>query len=521
MPKTRSEDFSSRALTKNIIFSVITFMLNMFISFYITPTITSRFGEETYGYLKLSNDLTSYAALFSVALNSMASRFIMLERSRGNHAKAQEYFSSVGVANTILAAIFVIPALLCVQYLDRLFEISPAMVFEVKLTYALTFTNFLTQLFFSIFSNCYYITNTLYLQSLRTSQASILNAVTVLSLFFFIGPKLHYVVYGTLAATLFTVAANIFYTRRLTPDLRFHFRDFRFRSVWTILSSGIWNSITQLSNLLTTQLDLLITNIFIGSETMGVLAVAKTVPNVIVNFNATIANVFCPNLMRLYAEGDGEGLKKAAKSAMRFMCLFVTIPNAILLVMGTEFFRLWVPEQPAEVCAAMAVLTVVNSCITGPLHPLYQVFTITNKVRENSLVMICYGFVSLAVIYFLLKTTSLGVYAILVTNLVGSLLVASFYHLPYSAKYIGLSRWAFFPEEGKSLLSFALVSGIALLVRQVIDPGASWLAWFGAAIATAILGFVCNLFLILAKEDRRTLWEKIAGKLGALRGKER
>ena len=178
MPKTRSEDFSSRALTKNIIFSVITFMLNMFISFYITPTITSRFGEETYGYLKLSNDLTSYAALFSVALNSMASRFIMLERSRGNHAKAQEYFSSVGVANTILAAIFVIPALLCVQYLDRLFEISPAMVFEVKLTYALTFTNFLTQLFFSIFSNCYYITNTLYLQSLRTSQASILNAVT-------------------------------------------------------------------------------------------------------------------------------------------------------------------------------------------------------------------------------------------------------------------------------------------------------------------------------------------------------
>ena len=464
MPKTRSEDFSSRALTKNIIFSVITFALNMFISFYITPTITNRFGEETYGYLKLSNDLTSYAALFSVALNSMASRFIMLERSRGNHEKAQEYFSSVGVANTILAAIFVIPALLCVQYLDRLFEISPAMVFEVKLTYALTFTNFLTQLFFSIFSNCYYITNTLYLQSLRTSQASILNAVTVLSLFFFVGPKLHYVVFGTLAATLFTVAANVFYTRRLTPDLHFHFRDFRFRSVWTILSSGIWNSITQLSNLLTTQLDLLITNIFIGPETMGVLAVAKTVPNVIINFNATIANVFCPNLMRLYAEGDAEGLTKAAKSAMRF--------------------------------------------------------TIPNKVRENSLVMICYGFVSLGVIFLLLQYTSLGVYAILGTNLIGSLIVASLYHLPFSARYVGLSRWAFFPEEGKSLLSFALISGVALGVRQFIDPGASWLAWFGAAIATGALGFICNLFLILGKDERRTLRDKIAGKLGALRGKE-
>ena len=109
MAKTQSGDFSSKALAKNVVFSVVTFALNFFISFYITPRIAGQFGSDTYGYLKLANDFASYAALFSIALNSMASRFIMLERARGNTEKARQYFSSVGVANTILALIFVIP----------------------------------------------------------------------------------------------------------------------------------------------------------------------------------------------------------------------------------------------------------------------------------------------------------------------------------------------------------------------------------------------------------------------------
>ncbi len=518
MAKTHSEDFSSRALAKNVAFSVIAFVLNFFISFYITPRITGQFGSDTYGYLKLANDFASYASLFSIALNSMASRFIMLERSRGNTDKARRYFSSVGVANTILALIFVLPAVLCVRYLDTLFEISPALVWEVKLTYALTFTNFILQLFFSIYSNCYYLTNTLYLNSLRLAQAGILNAVTVLSLFFFFQPRLSYVVCGTLAATLFTICANLYYTRKLTPDLVFRFSDFSLRHVWTILSSGIWNSITQLSNLLTNQLNLLITNIFVGAATMGHLSVATTAPNVIINFNATIANVFSPNLMRLYAQEDREGMKQAAKTAMRFMCLFVGLPVAILLTMGTQFFSLWVPTEPAELLRTLAVLTILNSIVTGPLQPIYQIFTITNKVRENSLVMICYGFVYLGVVYVLLKLTSWGVYAILGANLVGSLLVASFYHLPYAAKHIGLSRWAFFPEVGKSLLSFLVASAIGYAASRLFDLS-TWLRWFAAAGGTALLGFVCNLFVVLNREERQMLRGKIFGKLRSVLGK--
>ncbi len=514
MAYSRAEGFNSRALSKNIIFSAVTFGLNTLISFFITPLITGRFGSDVYGYVKLANDFANYASLFSIALNSMASRFIMLEQTRGNQAKAQQYFSSVGVANILLAAIFILPSALCVLFLDTLFEISPLMVGQVKLTFALTFLNFLIQLIFSIYSNCYYLTNTLYLSSLRTSQASILNAATVLTLFVFFEPRISYVVLGTLAATAFTSIANRRASRRLLPELRCRLADFSPRCVWEVLSSGLWNSINNLGQLLASGLDLLITNVFIGPVEMGYLSIAKTVPNVLISFNATIANAFSPNLMRLYAEGDTEGLKDAAKSAMRFMALFVSIPNAILLSMGVDFYELWVPGQPAAMINLLSLLTIINSCITGPMQPLYQIFTITNKVRENALVMISYGFACILCSYTLLRLTNMGVYAVVTVSLVGSLFVATLYHLPFAAKHIGLPRLEFFPEVLKSILSFVLVSALGLGVNALFDLSASWIGWFAGAIGTALCGFALNFFLLLKAPERRRFYGMVRKALG-------
>ena len=150
-----------------------------------------------------------------------------------------------------------------------------------------------------------------------------------------------------------------------------------------VLSTGIWNSITKLSQIFSSGLDLLVTNLLIGATEMGYLSVAKTVPNLVASFNATIASAFSPNMMMLYAHNDIEELARTTKRAMRFMCLFVTVPTAILISMGEEFFRLWVPGQPAKMINILSILTIINSCITVPLQPVYQIFTITKKLRQS------------------------------------------------------------------------------------------------------------------------------------------
>ena len=512
MSNQNNHKLDTKQLTVNLFFSGLAFFLNLFISFFVAPYITKTSGAEAYGYVKLANEFTNYASLFSIALNSMASRFLMLERVRGNREEAQRYFSSISLANIVLSAIIALPSALCIVFLEKLLVIPAPLIIEVKITFSLTLANFLGNLVFSTFGTCYYLTNKLSLGSIRNAIKDVLRVSVIILLFTLSSPKISYVALGGLVAGIFVIVYNVFLTRKLVPEFRFRFHDFQWSKLWTVLCAGIWNSITKLSQIFSSGLDLMVTNLFIGPKEMGYLAVAKTVPNIVASFNSTIANIFSPNMMELYAKGNLDSLQKTTKTAIRFMCLFITIPNAILIVQGEAFFSLWVPGQPAKLLAILAVLTAINSCVTGPLAPLYQVFTITNKVKESSIVLIIYGFSSVFVTFILLNTTNLGLYAVAGVSLIGSLIVSLGYHLPFSAKYVGLRWYAFYPEIGKSIFLLITQCAIGWVINRLIPISNSWILWFLDAILLGILGLTTSFLLILNAAEKKILIEKIRAK---------
>lgn len=502
-------DYSRKRIVKNMIFSVIAFVLNTLISFFITPYITSQFGSEAYGFIKLSTDFTSYAALVTLALNSMSSRFIMLERERNNIRIANEYYSSLMLANVVLTLFMGIVSVVVVFNLEKIVSIPDGMTIEVKIVFAITFLSFLISLITSIYGNCFYLSNRLDLSSIRTAESTIIRVIVIIGLFLLLEPKISYVALGSLVSTVYLCICNFIHSKNLLPDLEIKRNYFKLERIKELLSAGIWNSITKLSQIFSSGLDLLMTNIMISSQMMGYLSIAKTVPTLVASFNSTIANVFSPNLMMLYAKDDIEGLKKATKTAMKFMCLFVSIPNAILITMGKEFFDLWIPSQPSQMINILSVLTIINSAVTGPTQPLYQIFTITNKIKQSSIVMIVYGFASVLITYLCLQITDFGVYIVAGVSLIGSLIVGLFYHIPYAAKYIGLSKKTFFPEIGISLISMSILCGVGLLINYFMELNASWFMWFAGACATGVIGLLINIMLILNKEERTSLLNRI------------
>lgn len=511
--KANNNGSTTKQITVNMFFSVLVFALNLVISFCLTPYVTRHFGTEAYGFVKMADDFTSYAALLSVALNSMAIRFLMLEKERGNTVQAQKYFSSITLANVVLAGIMTIPAIICVISLDRFLDIPPVLVHEVKLTFAITFAGFLLNLFFTTYGNCYYLTNKLSIGSIGESIRAILRAIGVIVVFSLASPRISYLSLCTFIGIVFWIVYSFYFTRKLTPEFRFRFADFEWKKLREVLAAGIWNSITRLSQTFTSGLDLLLTNTMVGSLMMGYLSVAKTVPNLVVTFSATIAHVFVPNQMMLYARNDMEGLKQATKKAVKFMCLFVSIPNAILVTMGTEFFGLWVPGEPSRLINILAVLTIINTTITGPAQALYPIFTITNKIKQSSLVTIAQAVTSLLITFVLLKTTDLGVYAVVGVGLMGPLVVTLCYHIPFAAKYIGLPKRTFYPEVGFSLVSTVVLCAIGFGVNAVMDVGASWLMWFAGSCLTGILGLTINTMLIFNKEERTSFLQAVFSRV--------
>ena len=102
----------------NLLAQVVSFALNAAINFLLAPYIVRYISDEIYGFVGLANTFTSYITIATVALNSLHSRYVTINVAKKKYDKASEYFSSLTIANTVMALILVIPSAILIVFLN-------------------------------------------------------------------------------------------------------------------------------------------------------------------------------------------------------------------------------------------------------------------------------------------------------------------------------------------------------------------------------------------------------------------
>ena len=502
---------NKKNLIINLSASGISFIVNLGISFFLTPYITETIGVEAYGFISLGNNFINYASLVTIALNSMAGRYITIEIHRGNWDAANKYFNSVFIANIIAAVLMLFPAVLSIVYIDRIVNVPIELLNDVRLLFTFLFINLLVSIIFSTFGVATFATNKLYLQSLRNIEGTILRAVFLLGLFAFLKPAVSFLGLSASIMLLYVTSFNYYYTKKLLPEIRLKRSYFDFKSLKELVLSGVWNTILRVGQLLLDGVDLLIANLFISSAAMGTLSLAKTVPTVIVSLVSLVAGVFMPDFTILYAKNKSEELVVSIKQSMNILGIIVNIPIAILASFGLDFFKLWVPTQNPRELQILSVITISTLIVSGSINSIYNVFTVTNRLRANAMVVLLTGVINVGIVFVVVNTTDLGVYAIAGISTVLSIIRNLAFTAPYGAKFLGLKWNTFFPEITKSVIAFIVVAIIGLGINYFVDID-SWILFFACAGITTILGLTVNLLVILKKSDRQYLMNKIKRK---------
>ena len=147
------ETDKNKQLIINMAASLLSCLVSLGISFLITPTVIYKLGSEAQGFVTMANNFVSYAAIAAMALNSMAGRFITVKIHQNDAEGANRYFNSVMYANLVIVAVLLLPCTLVVLYLEKLVNISPALVTDVKLLFATMFLNFMVTIIATTFSN--------------------------------------------------------------------------------------------------------------------------------------------------------------------------------------------------------------------------------------------------------------------------------------------------------------------------------------------------------------------------------
>ncbi len=498
----------NKQLIINLSANFISYIVNFGISFFLSPYIIENVGVDAYGFIGLANNFIAYAGLITIAINSMAGRFVTIKIHKNDIKAANKYYSSVFIANSFLASIMGIIFAILLIFLQNIINIPKNLIFDVKILFAFLFFNCLVSTLFSIFNIATFATNKLYLSSVRTIESQIIRTFLIILLFYFFSPRVSYLGITTFICGIYVVVYNFYYSKKLLPNLKIKRSNFEFAAIKELFFSGVWNLITRIGQILLEGLDLLVTNILINPIAMGVLSVSKTIPSIITGLVGSVAGVFSPNFTILYAEGKIKELTLEIKKSMKIMGIITNIPIIVLLVCGKHFYSLWQPTQDAKQLYLLSVLSCCAYIISGGINSIFNIFTVVNKLKFNSILVLVNGLINIVLVVLLIKFTNLGVFAVAGVSSITLIIKNLVFVVPYGAKCLGLKWNTFFAEVFKCVVYVAVNVVLSGIVTSFINLN-SWIGLIIKASIVLISSLLIGFLLFLNRNEKQIVFERI------------
>lgn len=386
---------NKRATLINIFAALITLGVQMFISFWLSPFVVGKLGEEAYGFINLANNFVSYASLVSVAINSMACRYISVEYNSGNKEKAKSYFCSVFIANCFLYGLILIISISFVYKLEYIVNITAALVFQVKLTFLLSFVNMGTSLIGTVYTAAAFTTGKMHYNSIVQIVSNVIKSILIYTLFSFLPAKVYYLSLATLIAGIVTLWGNYKVTKKLFVDFDIDRNYFDFNKLKVLLKSGFWVLISNISNLLLNGLDLLFSNWFISIDKVRIYSVVLLVSSII-SIATTLIFLKCTGLGVYAIAGTSTVILGFTHGVIVPACAAKLLHRPIWTFWKTEF-RSWV--SLAIVCVVFSVVKnlmdfpnwisfFVNILIAGLIGYILEFIVIFSKQEKNEIISI-------------------------------------------------------------------------------------------------------------------------------------
>ena len=490
----------------NLIAQAVVFCINLIINVFLTPYIIQNLGMEAYGFIGLVNNFVSYLSVVTVALNSLAGRFITLAYYKKEEDRVQQYYTSVFLANVFLGGlIFGLSIVLCV-YIHHLINVPVNLVFDLRITIILAFLNAAISLVSVVFSVSTFIKNKLYYTSLAQMLGHMLRLTIILSAFAFFTAHMWYYSIGAIGYGILVLALNMLCAHKLLPELKIRISYFNLKRILEIVKSGIWTSLESLNKLLQTGLDLLITNIFISAAAMGLFSVAKQIPLVLTQIPQLIASIFNPELAKLYAEKKKDELVKNLLFTIKFLSFIMIVPLIGFVVFGQEFYSLWLPsksEEEVKTIQILSILTILPLLANAYVEGLYYANTLTNKIKGSVLITFGFSVASITTEFILLVCTQFEPLIVIAGTSSVFMLVRNIVVTPsYCSHVLNVPKTVFYKPLAKSIVVSICILGVFLCIHHFFIIR-SWKSFFVVCGFSALVGYAFAWSILLDKEKRK------------------
>ena len=194
---------------------------------------------------------------------------------------------------------------------------------------------------------------------------------------------------------------------------------------------------------------------------------------------------------------------------MKITGMMCSILVSVFLVYGGAFINIWLNgREDSDIIFKLAAIALASDIAVGVVHPLYYVYTLTNKLKLPSFITIGMGFVNVISMYMLLKYTNMGVYAVVLTTLVIN--CVNYIDAPlYSAFCLKIGFITFYPEIIRHVLSIAVNVSVLFIVKKMLLVPIGWVSFLFDCFLSGAICIAITSIIVLNKKE----WDFIVKKL--------
>lgn len=491
---------------KNISTSLISFFISIFMTLWFTPFIIKNLGVEAYGYTTLIQNMINVTTVITLAITSMSSRYISIELQRNRLYDANRYFNSILFTLLILSGFLLFFFILVLINLEDVINVSDQFISDVKLLFFISSLQFLIGVITTPFLGGVYFQNKLriiYNFNIINYGFKFLLSIVIFNYF---RPILWI---PNIAILFVSIVSFIFYLnsyKNMMPGVSIDISKYNISYALKVIKSGFWISISKAGSILLGTLNVYFSNIFIGPQIAGVYAAVMQLQTLAIVLVNAIVPSFIPEMYKKFAENKIDLLIHYAKKSILLLSLPLGVVIGGMLAFGNFFMMLWLGQEFGQY-ELMFFLVIVYLPFILPAEVLNQLNITMNKVKGPALVTLLFGILNVILIIILFKYTNLGIFSVIISQLVTTLIRGGVYFPIYSAKVAGVKLSTFYPEIAIGGGVTCLTYGIGLIIRNLFYPN-SWGKLVLCAILTVII-VILIIFLFMNKEKKRLIKGKV------------
>lgn len=498
-----TEQFKKQ-LPKNAITAVLQFVVSCVVAVWLTPYLVKHLGVAAYGLVPLAALLTQYVAIITAQLSLAVRRFLVIEMKKEN-GDPKVVFNSAVILYLILIVIQAPLFIVAILNITSIFSIPTELLSDAQILFSCSAASFLITLMTGVFGVSIYANNRLDITATINLARNITRLILIVVVFTIFGPKLRYIGLIELFLTIFVGVCNLYYWRKLTPELTLNLLRIDLRILLPIFKMSSWTLVNNLGAMLYMRTDLWIINKFISPIAAGQYATILVVVEFIRRLGTLVSDQSGPVILNYFAKEEWSELKKLLQMWTKMTAIIIAVPVGIIFANASELLEVWLGKDFVGL-APVLCLTTIHLFINVGVGSQSNLQMAANRVKLPGLVTFMTGVINVMVTYSLGVVLDFGIIGVALGGAVVMTLRNVLFSYVYGAKILNLRNTTFVTP---------LISGVLVFVISAIIGSIPFSRWVGFSVGyaslaitsmvSAILTMLFIWYVILAKQERQLL----------------